>query len=107
MITWAVDNKATNAALARALKTRNGKDYLEDYPGECFLTSEEVGKALLGTPNGIGIGYFLVQHKAELGHLKVGEACVFFTDSVIFMEREMASIHWKIVPATMGDVVAG
>ncbi|ORY04481.1 hypothetical protein BCR34DRAFT_572705 [Clohesyomyces aquaticus] len=36
----------------------------------------------LGTPNGAAVGFFLVQHKQQLGNLIVKKAYVFFTDSM-------------------------
>lgn len=38
------------------------------WPGVVFDMTEEKAQALLGTPNGSGVGWLLVQRKQELGH---------------------------------------
>jgi hypothetical protein len=37
------------------------------WPGDMFGIETDEGKALLATPNGIGVAYFLINHKPELG----------------------------------------
>ncbi|KAF2713396.1 hypothetical protein K504DRAFT_498213 [Pleomassaria siparia CBS 279.74] len=49
----------------------------EKWPGNTFGMDSEAGKALLGTPNGRVIGYFLAQHKAELGQKTVTKVTAF------------------------------
>jgi hypothetical protein len=38
-------------------------------------------EARLGTPNGVGIAYFLIQHKARLGHRWIWAVRVFHCDT--------------------------
>jgi hypothetical protein len=61
-VNW-VANIDTKQLLATALK---GKD-LEVCPGASFSTDTPEGQALLASPIGRTIAYFLMQHKAELG----------------------------------------
>ncbi|KAJ4296475.1 hypothetical protein N0V90_006520 [Kalmusia sp. IMI 367209] len=46
------------------------------------LSEKTRGQALLGTPNGLAIGYMLVQHKADIGLRYVKEIEVFKCDTV-------------------------
>ncbi|KAH6639024.1 hypothetical protein C7974DRAFT_448848 [Boeremia exigua] len=41
--------------------------YVPFYPGVTFDMNSEEGAAMLGSPNGIAVGYFLAQHKTQLG----------------------------------------
>lgn len=47
------------------------------WPGTTYETATEEGLALLGTPNGIGVAYLLIQHKANLGHKTIDKITVF------------------------------
>ncbi|KAF1851022.1 uncharacterized protein K460DRAFT_271378 [Cucurbitaria berberidis CBS 394.84] len=60
-----VMNEDTNKLIARAL--RNKKKKLSPWPGIAFSTDTDEGKAILGSPVGATIAYFLTQHKAQLG----------------------------------------
>ena len=40
---------------------------LPKWPGLVFEIETEEGKAMLGSPNGVAAGYFLAQHKTQLG----------------------------------------
>lgn len=61
----------------------------------CDLASLTV---LLGSPNGIGIGYFLVQHKSELGNRRVRKIEAFLADTAASNLRE-PSIAWELEDA--------
>jgi len=56
------------------------KGDLSFYPGLAFSTQEPEGKALLGTPNGVAIGYLLSQHKEVMGLRYVDSVRVFKSD---------------------------
>ncbi|KAK5126561.1 hypothetical protein LTR85_009495 [Meristemomyces frigidus] len=45
----------------------NDIDNLPQWPGLTFDTTSVAGMTLLGSPNGAGIGWFLLQHKDKLG----------------------------------------
>jgi hypothetical protein len=53
------------------------------WPGITIDMDSEEGKALLGTPNGSGVAWLLVQHKAEcqLGHKTVIKVSLFYNDA--------------------------
>ncbi|KAL5114890.1 hypothetical protein ACEQ8H_007208 [Pleosporales sp. CAS-2024a] len=48
------------------------------WPGTAFEMDTEEAVALLGTPNGKGVGWLLAQHKEELGHRVVHRVSVFW-----------------------------
>ena len=64
-------NKETNQHITRALGTLNPpKEDVEVWPGHDFDMETDAGKALLGSPVGRWAGYFLMQHKRQLGGSK-------------------------------------
>ncbi|ORX94814.1 hypothetical protein BCR34DRAFT_205657 [Clohesyomyces aquaticus] len=74
---YRVSNEMTTAAIRRALDSRNTQ--LSAFPGEQFDATSDEGKALIGSPNGVGVGYLLLQHKPQLGNLKISKIDVFST----------------------------
>jgi hypothetical protein len=61
-------NKETNQHVQRALSTLDPpKGDVEVWPGHEFSMETDAGKALLGSPVGRWAGYFLMQHKRQLG----------------------------------------
>ncbi|KAF2437314.1 hypothetical protein P171DRAFT_180271 [Karstenula rhodostoma CBS 690.94] len=75
---WAqnVQNIQTSRIVASVLKMR-GKE-LTGWPGATFDMDTDEGLALLGSPNAISFGYFLISHKKELGNKKITKARIFF-----------------------------
>jgi hypothetical protein len=57
--------------------------------GRTFRPNSQEYYALLGSPNGFGIAWLLIQHKAQLGVKTVSEITVFGADSD-------ASLYFKI-----------
>lgn len=53
-----------------------------------FKMSDEKGQAMLGTPNGIGVAYFMIQHKQELGVRAPTKVDVFSLPSPIEVEGD-------------------
>ncbi|KAJ4353431.1 uncharacterized protein N0V89_005160 [Didymosphaeria variabile] len=74
------------------------------YPGVVFSTREVEGQALLGTPNGVAIGYLLSQHKAVLGLRYVDTVRVFKSESHDQLPCCMFHIA-KVEDGTRRDVV--
>jgi len=61
-------NKETNQHVKRALGTLSPqKEEAVGWPGNDFSMDTDEGKALLGSPVGRWAGYFLLQHKRQLG----------------------------------------
>ncbi|CAO2649457.1 Nn.00g068420.m01.CDS01 [Neocucurbitaria sp. VM-36] len=61
-----VANEEACELIARALKNKE-KEKITPWPGITFGTDTDEGKAILGSPVGATIAYFLMQHKAQLG----------------------------------------
>ncbi|KAF1844111.1 uncharacterized protein K460DRAFT_262190, partial [Cucurbitaria berberidis CBS 394.84] len=76
IIIHASTNTTTQRAIRRACHEL-GKDRPMVWPGYRIRLDTEVGKALLGTPNGRAVPYFLSQHRATLGHKVVVEMDIF------------------------------
>ncbi|KAF2014147.1 hypothetical protein BU24DRAFT_492854 [Aaosphaeria arxii CBS 175.79] len=79
LISNAVTNVDTGPIIQRAIESVNASP-LKKWPGVSFSSMSEQGRALLGSPNGIGLGYLLVQHKAQLGNKYVTRIDVFAPD---------------------------
>lgn len=65
MLNSPVENTASQFLIKRALDNKQGA--LETWPGMEFNMETDEGKAILGSPNGYGIPYFLITHKNQLG----------------------------------------
>lgn len=48
-----------------------------EWPGVTFDTRSLEGQALIGTPNGVGVAYLLIQHKRKLGHKMISAVTIF------------------------------
>ncbi|KAL1603492.1 hypothetical protein SLS60_005079 [Paraconiothyrium brasiliense] len=76
--TQQVANSESASIIASALKMW-GKE-LTKWPGATWSMESDEGKALLGSPNAISFGYFLISHKKELGNKKITKVQVFLGD---------------------------
>ncbi|KAF2878033.1 hypothetical protein BDV95DRAFT_600711 [Massariosphaeria phaeospora] len=70
-----VTNQETRDIMQRALQSKGVE--VGEWPGYSFEMTSDEGQALLGSPNGVGLGYLLVQRKKELGNKCVTKATVF------------------------------
>jgi hypothetical protein len=68
-------NPQTTRLIHKAFERQ--KKSLKRWPGVGFSASSVEGKALLGSPNGAGVGFLLAQHKSQLGHKTVESIRVF------------------------------
>ncbi|KAK5132539.1 hypothetical protein LTR08_008856 [Meristemomyces frigidus] len=62
-----VINKATQAVMWLALESVGITDGPKAWPGTKFDMSTDAGRAILGTPNGNGVGWLLFSHREGLG----------------------------------------
>ncbi|KAF2115781.1 hypothetical protein BDV96DRAFT_631684 [Lophiotrema nucula] len=72
-----ITNDDTQAIIRRTLDAQtNVQDRaLKPWPGAKFDVAGEAARALLGSPNGIAVGYMMLQHKAELRkYVRVGDS---------------------------------
>lgn len=72
---WHIVNTNTKFIISEALK-RTGQT-LSKWPGTEFSMTSEEGKAILGTPNGGGVAWFIVDHKDDFGVKTVKSVRVF------------------------------
>ncbi|CAN9220041.1 unnamed protein product [Alternaria sp. RS040] len=67
-----INDETVDVIIPRALKAM-GKTEVETWPGTDLIVGAnggaeaEAALALIGSPNGLGAGYFLLQHKRQLG----------------------------------------
>ncbi|KAJ4312391.1 hypothetical protein N0V94_007458 [Neodidymelliopsis sp. IMI 364377] len=79
-LSLAISNEETQRAVRRALQSVKA-DYCP-WPGTTFSVDSEAGRALLGSPNGRAHGYFLAQHKPQLGgNMYISKIQVFHGDT--------------------------
>ncbi|KAM0702274.1 hypothetical protein Q7P35_011184 [Cladosporium inversicolor] len=50
------------------------------FPGRTYTMTSDIGKALLGTPNGNGVAHFLTSHIPQLGRKTITKVQLFGTD---------------------------
>ncbi|KAJ5403995.1 hypothetical protein N7509_003866 [Penicillium cosmopolitanum] len=70
-----VINTQSKAIAAQAF----GGEPVPRWPGRSFDLSTDEGLAILGTPNGAGVAWFLINHKPELGVRAPNKVTVFST----------------------------
>jgi hypothetical protein len=63
------------------------------FPGINLRMSEQGAKAILGSPNGVGVAYLLFTHKEQFGHRTVESVRVWRNDNLLV-------VVFKIVPVT-------
>jgi hypothetical protein len=75
VLRYNVMNEATNFVVD-SINAANGTE-MAAWPGVAYDAESEEGRALLGTPNGSGVAFMLIQHKEQLGRKKIGKVTVF------------------------------
>ncbi|KAF2243987.1 hypothetical protein BU26DRAFT_569871 [Trematosphaeria pertusa] len=73
-----IENADTKAIITQAL-FKAGKE-LRPWPGVTFSMHTDEGKALLGSPNGAGVAFMLIQHQQQLGRKTIARVTVFQDD---------------------------
>lgn len=71
-----VVNDNTNFVVSKAL----GSTSVDAWPGKEFNMDTDQGRAILGTPNGGGVAWFLINHQAQVGTKTVKSVTVLSTD---------------------------
>ena len=94
IITFDIDNELTKSIMNRALKEL-GLYRDPGWPGFEFSMDSDGAKAILGSPNGLGIGYLLGQHKKELGNMEVKFIRIFQSD-ISSDNKEFSCIYWGV-----------
>ncbi|KAK5720734.1 Mitochondrial import inner membrane translocase subunit tim8 [Elasticomyces elasticus] len=82
-VKWIMRHKVIDATSTDIIDTINGEQ-LQDWPGKTYdmsaatgsdsgLQERSIARALLGSPNGVGVVHFLAQHRADLGFKSVSK----------------------------------
>lgn len=95
VIRFCCQNHTTNSVVKQVLREHN-MNWLPTWPGVTFPVAEncEAGMALLGTPNGAGVGYLLAQHREQLGRKYVGWVTVFYAPNKDDIFRWPTLLFW-------------
>ncbi|KAH7071431.1 hypothetical protein BKA63DRAFT_605467 [Paraphoma chrysanthemicola] len=106
IISTTIINDDTNNIIDRALKgwvpPKGHKKVTEvpPWPGVTFnLNGDNEGMALLGSPNGLAAGFFLAQHKTQLGEKLISKITVFRSDT----EHSLPNLLFWVVDALESD----
>ncbi|KZM28677.1 uncharacterized protein EKO05_0009934 [Ascochyta rabiei] len=101
-------NADTLKLIELALKTYRVPDgqqrerYLPKWPGLVFDMETDEGKAMLGSPNGVAVGYFVAQHKTQLRANKYAYQVTVWKDRD-GDEQMMFWVKNSLPPADDGD----
>jgi hypothetical protein len=100
IITWAVQNGLTLRAMRRAIdELKVNMHSFDDWPGYRVPMESDQWKAILGSPCGAAVGFFLATHKYPFGQLQVKSIRLFEVESYAFVETIPPCIYWEIGPS--------
>ncbi|ORY17260.1 hypothetical protein BCR34DRAFT_51085 [Clohesyomyces aquaticus] len=92
-VTVTVTNEEALSIVERAIRSLDPGRGPEKYPGVSFSMDADEGKGILGSPNGVGIGYMLVQHKETLGNLEVTKVDTFLSAGYVHLPEPCFLFH--------------
>ncbi|KAH9877706.1 hypothetical protein J1614_002923 [Plenodomus biglobosus] len=75
-LTLTITNTTTASVFEKAIREA-GPDFNPEWPGYDVAANTDSGAALLGSPNAVAFSYFLIQHKAHLGNLRIHKITLF------------------------------
>jgi hypothetical protein len=76
-----ITNEKTKAVIEHIMRNTTSMERYPVFPGISWYTDQnEEAAALLGTPNGSGVAWLLIQHKAQLGHKIVDKVTLVYND---------------------------
>ena len=73
-----ISNKDSQALVSKTLANKGAT--IQHWPGTSFTRSSKEFKALLGSPNGSGVAWLLINHKMQLGKKTIAKITVFRHD---------------------------
>ncbi|KAH4817075.1 hypothetical protein HBH61_056070 [Parastagonospora nodorum] len=91
MLRYQVMNDSANYMI-EALNFANGDETVE-WPGTTYDGASEEGQASLGTPNGSGVAWLLIQHKEFLGHKIVDKITIFHKNLDMMLLFHIADVE--------------
>lgn len=98
MMSVNIVNDETRAIIAHALAIY-GIDIIPGWPGVIFTRGEPEFLAILASPNGVGMTWFLSQHKQELGHKLLGQVTVYdeFSGTMVSFMPQAPNLVWTVI----------
>ncbi|KAF2826954.1 hypothetical protein CC86DRAFT_416728 [Ophiobolus disseminans] len=90
-----IQNAATFSILNTIMAKKRRLEY-PMWPGVTFDIASEEGKAIMGTPNGAGTAWLLIQRKKDLGHQRIEKVTVFYAEDVADMWRFPSLLFWVV-----------
>ena len=96
-----ITNTETKDTIYKICDKSGAAGELKAWPGKTYKSDTEEYKALLGTPNGLGVAWLLIQHKGlhQLGHKAVDSVTVFLSDRVTYCNPSLLfrikKVHWQ------------
>jgi hypothetical protein len=104
VLRYAIENDATISIFNKILEQyrqagKKVKDWEPKWTGVDFAADSKQAQALLGTPNGYGVAWLLIQHKDKklLGHKTVEKVTLFYTDREKRLSQPSLLFHLKDV----------
>ncbi|KAJ4377931.1 hypothetical protein N0V83_000761 [Neocucurbitaria cava] len=88
-----IQNVPTYTILSKILM-KHGLTQWDTWPGITFDIDSEEGRAILGTPNGSGTAWLLIQHKKQLGDRKIEKVTLFYAGNKEDIYRWPSLLFW-------------
>ena len=82
---YVIQNDVSNPTTLGTVKAALDGKTAPEWPGKTFSMGTSQGKAILGSPNGIGTAYMLFNHKTQLGRKTVDSITVYTIDGDLYM----------------------
>ncbi|KAI4682345.1 uncharacterized protein J4E88_005235 [Alternaria novae-zelandiae] len=90
-----IQNAATSLVLNKIISKHATFTY-EMWPGITFGMDSEEGKAILGTPNGCGVAWMLIQHKKAFGEKNIEKVTLFHAAKKDDLFRWPTLLFWIV-----------
>lgn len=90
-----IQNAETSLVLNNII-SKHGTFTFEFWPGITFGMDTEEGKAILGTPNGAGVAWMLVQHRKALGEKRIEKVTLFHAAKKDDLFRWPTLLFWIV-----------
>ncbi|KAJ4990888.1 hypothetical protein SVAN01_03677 [Stagonosporopsis vannaccii] len=95
IFTWSITNGGTQRLIAAAFEASLVDKSLQNYPWVKWAADRYPGSLILGSPNGLGLGFLLAQHKPELGNKRIKKVEAFLADTATSSMHE-PTLYWEI-----------
>jgi len=90
-----IQNAATSLVLNNIISKHTTFTY-EMWPGITFGMDTEEGKAILGTPNGCGVAWMLIQHSKAFGKKNIEKVTLFHAAKKDDLFRWPTLLFWIV-----------